>query len=107
MTTLAKIIVTRHPKRFCANDVIARAPARIPGSDGRVRDCNSVCAGYVGQGHWGGTSMLKGVSAAACAALVSLGGFWATAFADEVSDHAIVIHAARLLDVASGQVLAP
>jgi imidazolonepropionase-like amidohydrolase len=51
--------------------------------------------------------MLKGVSAAACAALVSLGGFWATAFADEVSDHAIVIHAARLLDVASGQVLAP
>jgi len=51
--------------------------------------------------------MLKCLSAGACAALVSLGGSWTTAFADEDPAHTIVIHAARLLDVASGQVSAP
>jgi imidazolonepropionase-like amidohydrolase len=51
--------------------------------------------------------MTKCVSAGACAALLALGGSQATALADGVPDHSIVIRAARLLDVASGQVLAP
>jgi imidazolonepropionase-like amidohydrolase len=51
--------------------------------------------------------MTKRVSAGTCAALLALGGSQATALADGVRDHSIVIHAARLLDVASGQVLAP
>jgi len=51
--------------------------------------------------------MFSWLSAGACAVLAALWGSCATATADEVAGHPIVLHAARLLNVATGQVAAP
>ena len=51
--------------------------------------------------------MLRYLSAGAWAALLALGGVRATVLADEVPDHPIVVRAARLLDVARGEILTP
>jgi imidazolonepropionase-like amidohydrolase len=42
-----------------------------------------------------------------CAALLALLGSWTTAMSDEDGPHLIVLHAARLVDVAAGQIVAP
>jgi len=51
--------------------------------------------------------MPRCLPAGACTALLALMGSGATALADEVAGHPIVIHAARLLDVATGRVVTP
>ena len=51
--------------------------------------------------------MPRCVPAGACAVLLVLMGSGGTALADEVAGHPIVIHAARLLDIATGRVVTP
>jgi imidazolonepropionase-like amidohydrolase len=56
---------------------------------------------------FGGAPTPRWVVAGACAVLPVLFGSSETATADEIANHPIVLHAARLLSVATGQVMAP
>jgi imidazolonepropionase-like amidohydrolase len=51
--------------------------------------------------------MIRYKSVGACAALLALLGSWATSMGDEVAGHLIVLRAARLINVATGRILAP
>jgi len=51
--------------------------------------------------------MVRYTSLSACAALVALLGSWTTAMGDEVAGHLTVIRAARLVNVATGRIVAP